>query len=218
MIRTIILGAFALFLMTITTTAANATSIVLSNFAEERVCCFGIVNLPFITFSGAQSFTTGDFDVSINTIRTELDFGGATQDDLLISLFTSENGLPGQQIGDPLSIIDVTPIGAINNGNFDTVTFSANDLILTANTTFWIVFATLGGNPQFQLAATPDSIGFALGSVAVNDGSGFSLSENGNPFLLEIDATALSEVPLPAAAWVFLAGLAGLGFSQKRKS
>ena len=200
--------------------AANAASVVLSNFSEPRLCsnifCFGIgPEAP-----AAQSFTTDGFDVSVNTVRTEVNLNGVTPDDLVVSFFSSENGLPGQQIGSALSFTDVE-----ENGPFDIFTFSATDITLSANTTFWFVFSTLAGNPQFQQAASTDSIGFALGPIA-NVGNpvfgvpGFvlDLETDSQRVLLEIDGTAVSEVPLPAAAWVFLAGLGGLRAMRRKGS
>jgi len=203
----LIVSVFAL----LSTNATSAATVVLSNFSEDRLCnsgfCFGFGP----TFTGAQSFTTDGDTVAVNTIRSEINLMTATTNDLVISLFsTSDDGLPDMQIGDPLSVV-----GVQENGIFDAITFSANDIVLSPNTTFFFVFTTDNGNPQFQQAASRNSNGFTIGNPASLN-SVFDISfdldtTSDRALLLEIEATTLSEVPLPAAVWMFLTGLGGLG-------
>jgi len=196
MMRSIlIVSVFAL----LSTNATSAATVVLSNFSEDRLCnsgfCFGFGP----TFTGAQSFTTDGDTVAVNTIRSEINLMTATTNDLVISLFsTSDDGLPDMQIGDPLSVV-----GVQENGIFDAITFSVNDIVLSPNTTFFFVFTTGNSN------------GFTIGNPASLN-SVFDISfdldtTSDRALLLEIEATTLSEVPLPAAVWMFLTGLGGLG-------
>src|SRR5690606_23316306 len=79
-----------------------------------------------------------------------------------------------------------------------------------------------------QAATTPEWEGLTLelvfsgdlstftGTIEAVERSGSGLTANTTTLLYDIDGTAVNEIPLPAAAWLFGSGLLGLAGAARR--
>ena len=184
--------------------------VVVSNLADTHDGDSSIQN----SFWQAQEFVTGSQSVQLNSIILPLSIilpnGGAYTG--TAELVTDNSGLPG---GSVLATFSVPPI-APSFPSFDLYTITPDSsATLAANTDYWLVLKDSGPG-EFMWGGTHTDTASILNSAHSLDGgsSWQAPSWSEGAFMMEVDA---SPVPLPAAAWLMLSGLGGLGAFARRR-
>jgi len=123
------------------------------------------------------------------------------------ALRTDDNGQPGQ-ILEWLSPVDVGDPGVYGGD-------ASGDTLLEAGTKYW--FTASLPSPTAGLWYTNDSINGSIASSS-DDGSSWTLSSDFWVMQLRLMANVPTSVPEPGTLALFGLGLAGLGFTGRRKA
>jgi len=152
----------------------------------------------------AAGFATGPMNYTLNsaTLLVRQDAPGP----VALDLFSDSNGRPGISVGSlgtPGSFSStLTPTG-----------FSGSNLPLLANTTYWLVLQSSGG--EYQWAYTDRNTGSGIGFVgtwgASDDAGATWLASDIDPMMMAVDAVpGNAAVPEPGALLLFCGGSSAL--------
>ena len=138
----------------------------------------------------------------------------AGTDDWVFTLHSDSSGSPGSVLETTPSI-DVAPISGTNppgvyNGTASGATF------LTAGNSYWLM-AQLPSSAAGGWSQIETGIGTRAFCFTGPTCSSFTVSNDDSAGAFEVRVQT-SPVPLPAAAWLLLSGLAGFGFMTRRRT
>jgi len=175
-------------------TYATAATVTLTDLAESG-------NIGFVSYSGIDSDIQGYFNGALNNTKAELFASGNNG---------YESGLVEGIAGLPTGSLNLggTEISGSNPGNVWTVAGSSYFTIKFAKSIF-VLFNSTASNVEVTFAADPD----CKDIFASNQCS----SKVSHSKFVTVEGP--SAVPLPAAGWLLIAGLGGLGALRRfRKS
>ncbi len=193
-----LLNNITIFLLLSAALSSNASTTLTDNLAGTS----GGATAASGSVWEAQSFSTDSQNYVLNSVSLLLssaDSGAA------VYLYSDSSSAPSQLLGQ-LNLSDNY------SSSLSPTVFTATNLSLTANTSYWVVLNDVNGSVNWSYQATDSG---TSANWAEWDGS-FWATSTSYPYQLSVVATPAA-VPLPASFSLLLAGLASLGFT-KRKS
>jgi len=159
-----------------------------------------------VTISGhslqAQSFTTDARAYSLDSVQLLL---ASPDQGTSVSLYSDSGSLPAQ-------LLATLSLSGSYSSELSITTYTADSVLLAANTTYWIVIGNTLGSTDWAYQASDDGSSHAW---AEWDGS-YWFTYSSYPYQLSVNASALTAVPLPMAWPLFLSGFACLGLCKRR--
>jgi hypothetical protein len=165
----------------------------------------------------AQEFSTGDDSSSytLNSIQLLTDAASGTPSGFTVSLYTSVNGVPGNDFDD---LVGSNPL---SGGIF---TYTASDLTLSSLSEYFVVLTAATSQTQGSYtwsAVSSGSTGNDRWEIppvyfTSDDGSSWAQGPRGDVFQMAITATAVPEAPIPLLLGFGIAGIIFLQGCSKR--
>jgi hypothetical protein len=177
-------------------------------------------NLGAMVVGGSFSLTGVRFVPSASGVFVGFTFGGFQVQGTAPWVFTlhSESSSvtaplksPALETLPPISVAQLT--GSNPPGVYDVT--ASGTTFLTAGTAYWLM-AALSRGSEGGWSSSPEGSWYYTGCLRTSPCDSFVLSQGRTAGALEVRVET-SPVPLPAAAWLLLSGLGGLGFLARRR-
>lgn len=162
----------------------------------------------------AQTFTVG-VDGFLDSITMDVDRITFGNDPLTISVRNTVSGVPSTAAPDILASITVD-LASIDADPVDVFDFSFAAIPVNIGDVLAVVLTTAGLGQEWAVG-TDFSALYAGGARYVSSGGGFAQVGEADLVFATYVETDLSQVPVPAAAPLLAAGLAGLGLLSRRR-
>jgi hypothetical protein len=174
-----------------------------------------VTNLIGVTFEASETGTLAGITAAMFGPSS----GYTSQSSFNLSLYADNNGVEGAQVwSQDYSFDDIYCCYDSGNGVTDFSISNGQGVTLNANQTYWLVAETeldVIGSFSWYAVNTGVKGGFHMGRY--NEETGVYLSDHLTNSSSRAFSVSVSQVPLPAAFWLFGSTLVGMGFIRRAK-
>jgi len=197
--------------------AANA-AVLYNNLPEDANVFDNGLGISGVGFYGANKFSTGTLCPSgctLGNITLNLSSNDGSTAGYQLQVIADAAGAPGATL---TSLNNPASFSTTGDNNLFTTTGTFN---LAAGTDYWVkLISSINGGPVYwnynnsPTQAVPNQ----PAQIAYDAGFGFQQLSSGPAFLMKLEATPVSSVPVPGAIWMMGSALIGLVASWRKKA